>query len=309
MTLAACGADALKPTQQGLAFGKTADAALTMDYYAGVGVGARPIALLIQGENGSEASAADLLTSAGYDVFSLHYRVAQEQANRTPVDDVERAIRYVRFHAREWNSNGRKIVLIGCSGGAYLSIMAGLMNASGVMGSDDAVDRESARVQAVVAVFGVRDFAGTAASDSMRALLTPLIQEKAQEAALADTYSSNYVDPSAPAFLLMQGESDASTQTAELQEALRKVGVRCDLLRIGNHTDGNVPDWQHQVADWLSKTLPDEGPIGAGLRRETHSARSSTEGSSLAARREGHRAATKAANASTAAAISMDSGS
>ncbi len=275
----------LGPTQEGLVYGRPGDEGLTMDYYAGAGVGGHPIAIIIHGggwtsgtsKNGSEAYCADFLAPAGYDVFSINYRLAPQHPYPAAVEDVERAIRYIRFHAREWNGDSKKIALVGGSAGGYLSTMVGLINASGVKGSDDAVDRESARVQAVVTLFGVSDLRGMALNDSIHALLDPLIKEKGQEAALAQASPITYVNPNAPPFLLIHGDKDESVpfaQSTELQEALRKVGVHCDLIRIPNgihatgtwHTIPNVPDWERDMAQWLNKTLVHEGPVGAGIR-------------------------------------------
>jgi acetyl esterase len=275
----------LKPTQEGLAYGKAGDQTLTMDYYAGAGVGMHPIAIIIHGggwtsgtsKNGSEAYCADFLAPAGYDVFSINYRLAPQYPYPAAVHDVERAIRYIRFHAREWNGDGRKIALVGGSAGGYLSTMVGLINASGVKGSDDTVDRESARVQAVVTLFGVSDLRGMPMYESIHALIDPLIKEKGQEAALAQASPITYVNPDAPPFLLIHGDKDESVpfaQSTELQQALQKVGVPCDLIRIPNgihatgtwHTIPNVPDWERQMAEWLNKTLHHDGSIGAGIR-------------------------------------------
>ncbi len=256
-----------------------------MDYYAGAGVGPHPIAIIIHGggwtsgtsRNGSEAYCADFLAPAGYDVFSINYRLAPKYPYPAAVEDVERAIRYIRFHAREWSGDGTKIALVGGSAGGYLSTMVGLLNASGIKGGEDPADRESARVQAVVTLFGPSDLHGMEINQSIHALLDPLIKEKGEEAALAQASPITYVNPDAPPFLLIHGDKDQSvpfTQSTELQAALRKAGVRCDLIRIPNgihatgtwHTIPDVPDWERQMAEWLNSVLQHKGPIGEGIR-------------------------------------------
>jgi len=37
--------------------------------------------------------------------------------------DVERAVRYIRYHAKEWNADPDKIALVGGSAGGFLSNM------------------------------------------------------------------------------------------------------------------------------------------------------------------------------------------
>lgn len=275
-----------KATQEGLVYGHAGGEALTMDYFAGAGPGPHPIAIVIHGggftsgtsKNDSEAYCADFLAPAGYHVFSMNYRLAPQHPYPAAVEDVKRAVRYIRFHARDWNGDSRKVALIGGSAGGYLSTMVGLLNASGVMGSPDSVDRESARVQAVVTLFGVSNLQALPMGESLHALLDPLIQQKGAEAALAQASPLAYVNPSAPPFLLIHGDKDEAVpfaQSTELQDALRKVGVRCDLIKIPNgphstvtwHTIPNVPEWERDMTEWLNKTLGHEWPIGAGIRR------------------------------------------
>ena len=63
--------------------------------------------------------------------------------------------------------------------------------------------------------------------------------------------------PKAPPFLLIHGDNDQTVpfeQSTRLQEALRKAGVPCDLIRIVNgahatgrwHTLPGVADWERK---------------------------------------------------------------
>ena len=274
------------PTRDGIVYGNAGGQALTMDFYeAAGGGGRRPIVIIIHGggfvggtsKNGSEAYCADFLAPAGYDVFSINYRLAPKYPYPDMVQDVQRAIRYVRFHARDWGGDGRKIALVGGSAGGYLSNMAGLIDATGVAGAADPGDRESARVQAVVTLFGLSDLQKLPVGPHIRALLDPLIQQKGETEALREASPITYVHAGAPPFLLIHGDKDESVpfeQSTELQEALRAEGDRCDLIRIPNgiHATGTwytipgVPDWEREMTEWLNARLGHKGPIGAGIR-------------------------------------------
>lgn len=278
-------AQPLAPTKEDLVYGKAGGQRLTMDYYAGIGPGPHPIAVIIHGggfvggtsKNRSEAYCADFLAPAGYDVFSINYRVAPEFPYPAMIRDVERAIRYIRFHAREWDGSETKIALVGGSAGGYLSTMAGLLNAPGIKDAEDPVDRESARVQAVVTLFGVSDFRDMYLGENLRAFLHPLIEEKGLEAALEEASPITYVSSDAPPFLLIHGDRDELvpfSQSLDLQAALQNAGVTCDLIRIRNglhatgawHTVPNVPDWERQTTEWLNRILDHSGPAGEGIR-------------------------------------------
>jgi len=267
-------------------YGEADGEKLTMDYYAPAGPGPHPIAIIIHGggfiggtsRNGSEAYCAEFLAPAGYAVFSINYRLAPKYPYPDMLQDVQRAIRYIRYHASDWDANRNKIALVGGSAGGWLSNMAGLIDAPGDAKAKDPVDREDANVQAVVTLFGPSDFRGKPVNPNEHALLDSLIKQKGEAAALGEASPITYVHKGAPPFLLIHGDQDKSvdfTESTNLRKALRDAGVDCDLIRIpgGPHATGSwytlpdVPDWEHDMTVWLNAKLRYEGPgIGEGIR-------------------------------------------
>jgi dipeptidyl aminopeptidase/acylaminoacyl peptidase len=139
------------------------------------------------------------------------------------------------------------------------------------------VDRTSARVQAVVTLFGPSDFRNQPVGDNLRALLAPLIKEKGEEAALAIASPAMHISCDEPPFLLIHGDKDKSVplfQSTHLQAALKAAGVPCDLIVIPNgpHATGSwhrvpgVPNWEREMTEWLNKVLGHQGPVGEGIR-------------------------------------------
>src|SRR5712692_333685 len=120
---------AVAPSQDGLVYGEAGGEKLTMDYYAPAGAGPHPVAVIIHGggfvggtsKNNSEAYCADFLAPAGYAVFYINYRLAPKFPYPAMVEDVERAIRYIRYNAKRWNADPKRIALVGGSAGGYLS--------------------------------------------------------------------------------------------------------------------------------------------------------------------------------------------
>ena len=286
LVLPAGAADARKPAADGLVYGEGDGQKLTMDYYAPAGPGAHPIAIVIHGggyqrgdsKSGSEAYCADFLAPAGYAVFSINYRLAPKYPYPYMVYDVERAVRYLRHNAGNWNADRGKIALVGGSAGGFLSNMAGLLGAPGDARAKDPVDRESARVQAVVTLFAQSSFATVPLNADVHALLDPLIRQKGEPEALQEASPITYVSKHAPPFLLIQGDKDEYipfTESTNLQAALRHVGVKCEIIRIPNGTHGtgawytlpDVPDWERQMTEWLNATLGHKGPVGEGIRK------------------------------------------
>lgn len=273
------------PTQEGLVYGQAGDETLTMDYYAPAGPGIHPIAIIIHGggyqrgnsKSGSEAYCADFLAPAGYAVFSINYRLAPKYPYPYMVHDVERAVRYIRHNARQWNPDPNEIALVGGSAGGFLSNMVGLLNAPGDSKAKDPVDRESAKVEAVVTLYAQSSFATVPLNKDVHALLDPLIQQKGERAALQEASPITYVSKDAPPFLLIQGDNDEYIPFSEdtnLQAALRQVGVRCDIIRIPGgahgtgkwHTLSDVPAWEREMVEWLNARFSRTGPIGEGIR-------------------------------------------
>jgi alpha-L-fucosidase 2 len=193
------------------------------------------------------------------------------------VHDVERAVRFIRHHASKWGADPDRIALVGGSAGGYLSNMAGLANAPGDKSAEDPVDRESARVEAVVTLFGPSDFRGQPVNQYVGALLGAVIQEKGEAAALAEASPITHVTKEASPFLFIHGDKDESvpfSESTNLQQALQAAGVRADLIRIRNgpHATGSwhkvpgVPDWERQMTEWLNEVLHHDGSIGVGIR-------------------------------------------
>ena len=285
-------------SQDGIVYGEAGGEKLTMDYYPPAGPAPHPVAIIIHGggfvggtsKNNSEAYCADFLAPAGYAVFSINYRLAPKFPYPAMVEDVERAIRYIRYHSKKWNADPHRIALVGGSAGGYLSNMAGILNAPGIKGAKDPVDRTSARVQAVVTLFGPSDFRSQAPSEGLNKLLGPLIEQKGLEAALAEASPVTHFNSTPPPFLLIHGDRDEAVplmQSTHLQAALKANGVRCDLIVIPNgpHATGKwhkvpgVPDWEKQMTEWLNEALDHRGPVGEGIRPRTPQAPMTTGGS------------------------------
>ena len=173
------------------------------------------------------AYCADFLAPAGYAVFSINYRLAPKYPYPANVEDTERAIRFIRHNAKQWDADGSRIALVGGSAGGFLSNMVGLQHPGGLPGATDAVDRESAKVEAVVTLFAQSSFATVPLNENTHALLDPLIAKEGREAALREASPITYVSRQAPPFLQIIGDHDEYIPLAEvmnLDAALKKDG-------------------------------------------------------------------------------------
>ena len=285
VSMAAHAAETRTPTQEGILYGTADGQPLTMDYYAPKGDGVHPVAIIIHGggyqrgdsKSGSEAYVADFLAPAGYAVFSVNYRLTPKYPYPYMVLDVQRAVRYIRYNAKKWNADPDKIALVGGSAGGFLSNIVGLLNAPGDAAASDPVDQVSAKAQAVVSLYAQSSFEFVPLNADVHRLLDPLIAQKGEKEAIKEASPITYVSKQDPPFLEILGDQDEYipfSEATNLQAALHKVGVRCDIIRIpgGKHGTGgwhklpNVPDWERQMTEWLNARLHHTGPIGEGIR-------------------------------------------
>jgi alpha-L-fucosidase 2 len=273
--------------QEGIVYGEAAGELLTMDYYApGAGGAPYPAVVIIHGggwvrgtsRNRGEAYCAEFLAPAGYAVFSINYRLAPAHPYPAAVEDVRRAVRFLRHHHRRWNIDPKRIALLGGSAGGYLSNMAGLLDGKPARPSADPVERASAVVQAVVTLYGRSDFRNQPVTENIHALLGRLIEEKGERVALEEASPVMYLRRGAPPFLLIHGDRDEQVpiaQSTHLQMALQDAGVSCDLIIIehGGHGTGGwhripgVRHWEAELVLWLNSKLHHDGPLGQGIRK------------------------------------------
>ena len=71
---------------------------------------------------------------------------------------MNRAVRFIRYHARDYGIDPDRIGIYGASAGGHLSLMQGTAGDVGDPKAKDAVDRVSSRVQAVACFFPPTDF-------------------------------------------------------------------------------------------------------------------------------------------------------
>lgn len=97
------------------------------------------------------------LLRSGYTVFAV-YHISQPQVTVMDItEDVQRAVRYIRHHAREYGVDPSRLGVTGGSSGGHLSLMLATRGGPGVPDATDPVDAESSAVQAVAIFYPVTD--------------------------------------------------------------------------------------------------------------------------------------------------------
>ena len=178
------------------------------------------------------------------------------------MEDGQRAVRFVRHNAERYGIDPDELGGWGHSSGAVLISMLATMDGAGDPYDPDPVNRESAKLQAVVARAGVFDYAvvvglqGDSALAFWTSLLGSTITAFIDAADYREASPITYVTPDDPPLLLIHGDADPVVpfQQSELMlAALEKQGVETRLIRI--------PGGEHQVDDppesvrWLNRHL------------------------------------------------------
>src|ERR1700679_596719 len=98
------------------------------------------------------------LTDRGYTVFAVVHGSQPRFTVPEIIADMNRAVRFIRYHSKDYGIDPAHIGICGASAGGHLSLMIGTAGTEGKPDANDPVDRESSRVQAVACFFPPTDF-------------------------------------------------------------------------------------------------------------------------------------------------------
>jgi acetyl esterase/lipase len=211
------------------------------------------------------------LLRRGYTVFPV-YHVSQPKATVMEiVEDMHRAVRFVRHHAREYGIDPGRIGVTGGSAGGHLGLMLATGGGPGRVDANDPVDRESSAVQAVAVFFPVTDLlnlgkstenvADGGAPKSFKMAFGPQATNLAVWKVVGrETSPIYYVSSNLPPVLIHHGDADTLApleQSEWFQAAARKAGRDVTLVihRGGKHGWLTMPLDVRQFADWFDDQL------------------------------------------------------
>jgi len=114
------------------------------------------------------------LNGQGVMCFVLKYRLGSNHYRHPAMlNDVNRAVRWVRFHADDWKINPGKIGVMGSSAGGHLASTAVTHYDGGITNAPDPVDRVSSRPDLGVLCYAVITMGGMTHGGSRNNLLGP----------------------------------------------------------------------------------------------------------------------------------------
>jgi acetyl esterase/lipase len=232
----------------------------------------RPAVLLVHGggwiygDRRQMRRTAEATATAGYVAFTLDYRLASGPSTIWPaqLDDVQRAVRWVRAHAAQYDVDPERLGAIGESAGGHLVTFLGTADTRD--NSDPALARFSSRVQCVVDMYGP---VVLVAEDEWRSpderkgqaygLISRLVGGKPEEHIQTLRAASPLwrVDAKSSPFLIFHGESDHRVppkHSEHLHAALCKAGVESTLIIFPDegHGFGKKDDLNRVHAETVS---------------------------------------------------------
>lgn len=271
---------AVAETQTEIEFGRPDAVSLKLDATLVEGKGRFPTIVFVHGggftggdKKGYPKSIYQKLTAAGFNWFSVNYRLSPKYSFPAHTDDVESAVAFIKTNAQRFKVDVKRIVLMGPSAGGHLVSFVGAKHKSGN------------QVAAVVSMFGEHDLVnrtkpGTdcaiggslrhtespeaCLSDGLKAFLGITEVSPATARILHDASPISYVKKGMPPYLLLHGTKDFHVpyeQSVLMRDAMKKAGVPCEIITIegGGHggwdNDPSLTTYQDQLLRWLKQTL------------------------------------------------------
>jgi acetyl esterase/lipase len=145
-------------------YGRKYGTALTLDVFTPKkGANGAAVVIVVSGgffssHEAINPSFARPLLDRGYTVFAVVHGSQPRYTTPEIIKDMNRAVRFIRHHAKEYGVDPGRIGVSGASAGGHLSLMLGTAGDKGDPAARDPVDRESSRVQAVACFFPPTDF-------------------------------------------------------------------------------------------------------------------------------------------------------
>ena len=197
----------------------------------------------------------------GYTVFAVCHRSQPEATVMEIVEDVNRAIRFIRLRADHYRIDPARIGVTGGSAGGHLSLMLATRGGPGPADARDPVDRQSSAVQAVAIFYPVTDLLNLGSSTENPGNGGPpisYVQAFGRDSTNLthwkvigrDTSPIYHVTSNLPPILILHGDADTLTpleQSERFRDRAKEVGrtVVLEVHRGGKH------GWETMVLDIL----------------------------------------------------------
>jgi acetyl esterase/lipase len=275
--------------KQDVIYGRKFGTALTMDIFTpkneskGIGVIVVISGGFVSSHEAILPALIQPLTNRGYTAFAVVHGSQPRYTIPEIIQDMNRAVRFIRFHAVDYGIDPNHIGAAGASAGGHLALMLGTAGGPGNPEAKDPVDRISSRVQAVACLFPPTDFLNYGKPgnekihpmdhdprfraafdyrelDKQTMLWVPITDPKRLREIARDISPISHVTQDDPPTLIIHGDKDALVplqQSERIVDELKKAGVETKLIIRKGAAHGWLALDRDllQLANWFDKYL------------------------------------------------------
>jgi acetyl esterase/lipase len=206
---------------------------------------------------------AKWFNSQGIAAFVLKYRMPQAESviisYDAPIQDAQRAIRYIRFNAIKFNVDKNKIGIIGSSAGGHLASTLGTHLSTNYYEPKDVIDNELTRPDFMMLIYPVISMKkGVTHMGSRNSLIG---KNPSEELVLQFSNELQVSIDSPPTFIVHSGNDKAVPveNSIRIYQALVKNNVKTTMhiFPEGGHgyslgkSKETAPDWTKLAATWF----------------------------------------------------------
>jgi len=226
----------------------------------------------------------------GYTVFAVVHGTQPKFTVPEILSDIHRAVRFIRYHAKDYHIDPDRLGITGGSAGGHLALMIGTAGAAGDPNAADPVDRVSSRVQAVACFFPPTDFLNWGKDgavldcknmdrrfraavdfqifDKDEGVFQRVTDEKKVQEFLRDISPISHVSRDDPPTLIIHGDKDDLVplqQSERMVAKLKEAGVPAKLIVKKNCGHGwlTMLSDTETLADWFDRYLKNEAQRAA----------------------------------------------
>ena len=207
----------------------------------------------------------------GYTVFAVVHGSQPKFTITEIVQDIHRAVRFIRHNAQKWGVKPDKLGITGGSAGGHLSLTIATQGSPGKSDAKDAIDRENSAVQAVACFFPPTDFlnygkpgedaVGVGILKSFKPAFGPRSDTPEGRQTLGKEISPiNFINASMPPTLIAHGDADKLVPIQQAETFVQRATAAGAVARLDTKAGGDHgwPEMQVEMAtfaDWFDEHL------------------------------------------------------
>lgn len=245
---------------QDVPYGTAGGHPLLLDVYepGETSTGLRPAVVLLHGggwtsfDKGGMSGMGTFLARSGFVAFGVDYRLTHGTENLWPaqLDDVQRAVRWIRANAAKYGVDPDHIGAWGHSAGAQLAALLGMEDTRD--NSDAALAKYSSKVQAVVDFSGPTDFTTNHDPDGDAFLTTFFGGDYAHHPEIwQDASPVFHVSKKCAPVLIFHGTHDESVPIAQAEDfanKLKEAHVPVKFVKVDDGHTLQTPEARRRLA-------------------------------------------------------------